>query len=76
MKSFEQRFCATAPGLWPRLSRDVRLLWFLAGMAWRNLTIGGKVRRRYRALMAEGKPYFVDEAMKALMPKPPPGERR
>jgi len=73
MKSFEERFCVTAPGLWPRLTRDARLLWFLAGMAWRNLTMGARVRRRYGAAMAKGEPYFVDEAMAAMMPPSKPG---
>ena len=73
MKSFEERFCVTAPGLWPRLSRDARLLWFLAGMAWRNLTMGARVRRRYRASMARGEPFFVDDAMAAMMPPPKSG---
>jgi hypothetical protein len=73
MKSFEDRFCETRPGLWPRLARDVRLLWFLAGMAWRNLTMGGRVRRRYRAAMAKGDPLFVDDAMTAMMPPAKPG---
>ena len=77
MKSFEERFCVTAPGLGPRLARDARLLWFLLGMVWRNLTLGRRVRRRYRACMAKGEPYFVDEAMAAMMPPPKPaGERR
>ncbi len=76
MKSFEERFCAISPGLGPRLVRDLRLLWFLAGMAWRNLTMGARVRRRYRALMARGEPYFVDEAMAEMMPKPSPGGER
>lgn len=70
MKSFEERFCVTRPGLLPRIGRDTRLLWFLAGMAWRNLTVGGKVRRRYRACVAKRQRYFVDEAMPAMMPGP------
>jgi hypothetical protein len=82
MKSFEERFCVTRPGLAPRLARDAKLLWFLAGMAWRNLTLGGRVRRRYRACLARGEPYFVDEAMAGLTPPPrragpqPEGARR
>jgi hypothetical protein len=77
MKSFEERFCVTQPGPWPRASRNVRLFWFLAGMVWRNLTLGGRVRRRYRAAMAEGKHIYVDEALAAMMPPArPSGERR
>jgi hypothetical protein len=65
MKSFEERFCVTRPGRGARLARDARLLWYLVGMAWRNLTLGAKVRRRYRMAMAKGEPLFVDV--------PPPG---
>lgn len=72
MKSFEERFCVTKPGIWPRLSRDARLLWFLLGMAWRNLTLGGRVRRRYRACMAAGEPFYVDDGMAAMTPPPKP----
>ncbi|MCW5772233.1 MAG: hypothetical protein KIT16_11400 [Rhodospirillaceae bacterium] len=72
MASFEERFCVKRPGLLPRLGRDVRLAWFLAGMVWKNFLIGGRVRRRYRACMAKGEPYYVDEAMAALMAPPKP----
>lgn len=70
MKSFEERFCVTKPGWAPRLGRDLRLLWFLAGMAWRNLTMGRRVRRRYRDCMATGQPYFVDDPIPGAMPPP------
>ena len=63
----------TTPGVWPRLSRDARLLWFLAAMAWRNLTLGRRVRRRYRACMAASEPFYVDDAMAAMMPPPKSG---
>ncbi len=76
MKSFEERFSVTVPGLRPRLARDARVLWFLAGMAWRNLTIGAKVRRRYRAAMAKGERIYVDEALAAMMPPTKPGGGR
>ncbi len=77
MKSFEERFSVTAPGLGPRLARDARVFWFLAGMAWRNLTVGAKVRRRYRAALAKGEQIYVDEAMAAMMPPPKAeGDRR
>jgi hypothetical protein len=73
MKSFEERFCVTAPGAMPRLGRDIRLAWFLAGMLWRNLTIGGRVRRRYRACRAKDEPFFVDENMPGAKPASAPG---
>lgn len=72
MQSFEERFSVTRPGLGPRLARDARLFWFLAGLVWRNLTLGARVRRRYRACMARGEPYFVDEALSGAMPRPAP----
>ena len=59
--SFDARFHETRPGLHRRIARDVRLMWFLAGMAWKNLAIGSKVRKRYRAARAAGEPYWLDE---------------
>jgi hypothetical protein len=75
MQSFEERFSVSRPGLGPRLARDAKLMWFLAGMVWRNLTLGAKVRRRYRACMAKGEPYFVDENMPGAKPAPTPALR-
>jgi hypothetical protein len=72
MRSFEERFCVSEPGMLRRVSRDVRLFWFLAGMMWRNLTLGGRVRRRYRAAMVKREPIYVDEALATMMPPPKP----
>ena len=60
-KTFDQRFIVKRPGLFPRLARDIDMMWYLAGMAWKNLTIGAKVRRRYRACQARGEPYWIDD---------------
>lgn len=58
--TFEERFHLKRGGLHRRLWRDLRCAWFLAGMAWKNATIGRRVRRRYLAAKAAGEPFWLD----------------
>ena len=60
-KSFEERFHELRPGLHWRLWRDIRCLGFLAGMVWRNLTLGRRVRARYLDCKVAGKPFWLDQ---------------
>ena len=60
-KTFDELYHVTRRGLWPRLRRDVRLAAHLAGIAWKNATIGRRVRRDYLARRARGEPYWLDE---------------
>ncbi len=61
-KSFDERFHVLVPGRHRRLVRDAKLLGFLAGMVWRNLTLGAKVRRLYRARKIEGRPFWLEDS--------------
>ena len=61
LHSYDDRFHLKKPGVFRALWRDARLLWFLGTMAWRNLTVGRRVRRRYRACRAAGQPFYMDD---------------
>ncbi len=61
LPSFEERFHEMRPGAHWRLWRDLRCAAFLAGMIWRNLTLGRRVRRKYLACKAAGEPFWLDE---------------
>lgn len=74
MKTFDERFCVKHHGLLPRITRDARLLWYLAGMVWKNLTIGGRVRRRYRDCARRGVPFFIDEPKSGAVPPVRPAD--
>jgi len=60
-KSFEENFHETRPGLHWILWRDLRCLIFLGMMVLRNLIVGSRVRRKYRACKSAGKPFWLDE---------------
>ena len=61
MPTFEDRFHEMRPGLHWRLWRDVRCAAFLAGLVWRNLTLGRRMRGKYLACKAAGEPFWLDE---------------
>lgn len=60
-KNFEDLFHEMRPGLHWRLWRDVRCVLFLGTVLWRSLTLGRRVRRKYRACKASGEPFWLDE---------------
>lgn len=60
-RSFDERFHLTRPGILRALWRDLRLLAMLGGIAWKNATLGRKVRRRYLECKAQGEPLWVDD---------------
>jgi hypothetical protein len=41
--------------------RDLKLLFQMAGMLFGYFWVGGRLRRRYRALEARGETFWVDE---------------
>lgn len=59
-RSFDERFHLTRPGRLRALRRDLRLLLMLAGIAWKNVTVGRRIRRRYLACKARGEPFWLD----------------
>ncbi len=61
-KSFDERFHVLIPGWQRRLARDAKLLWFLSGMVWRNITVGAKVRRLYRVRKGAGEPFWLEDS--------------
>ena len=60
MATFDEQFFVCEGGLPPRIRRDLRLLWFLAAIAWRWFWQGGTVRRRYRRAEASARIYYLD----------------
>ena len=56
--TFEARFHEMRPGLLWRLWRDLRCAGFLAAFAWRNATLGGRVRNEYLRRKAAGEPFW------------------
>ena len=58
--TFEQRFHEMRPGLLRRVWRDLRCAAFLAAFAWRNATLGRRVRNEYRRKKAAGEPFWLD----------------
>ena len=61
MASFEERFFLETRNPAKRLWRDLRLLHYLFRLAWGWLTVGGRVRRKYRVLAARGETFRVDD---------------
>lgn len=59
-RSFDERFHLTRPGVFRALWRDARLLAMLGGIAWKNATLGRRVRRRYLDCKARGEPFWLD----------------
>ncbi len=60
-RSFDERFHLTRPGILRALWRDLRSLAMLGGIAWKNATIGRRIRRRYLECKAQGEPFWIDE---------------
>lgn len=60
-RTFEDRFHEMRPGWHWRLWRDVRCAAFIAGLVWRNLTVGRRVRKQYLACKHSGEPFWLDE---------------
>ena len=58
--TFEERFHETRPGPLLRLWRDLRCAAFIVAFAWRNATLGRRVRREYRRKKAAGEPFWLD----------------
>jgi hypothetical protein len=69
MRSFDERFHLKEPGLLKVIARDIRLFAYLLGIAWKNATIGRRIRKHFIACRAKGQPLYVDEALKALQAK-------
>ena len=60
MATFDEQFFVREASPLKRIQRDIRLLRFLATIAWRWLWQGGAVRRRYRKAEALGGIYYLD----------------
>ena len=58
--TFDEQFFVREVSAVKRLRRDIRLVRFLAAIAWRWLWQGGAVRRRYRQAEAAGRVYYLD----------------
>lgn len=59
--TFEHRFHELRRGLHWRLWRDVRCAAFILSLIWRNLTVGARVRRKYRACKRSGEVFWLDD---------------
>lgn len=59
--TFGEEFYLTTRSPWRRLQRNLRLLAYIAFLAWTWLTVGGRVRRACRQARRSGQPYYVDE---------------
>ncbi len=60
MNTFQERYYLRDPSPVKRLYRNIRLLGYVARVAWTWLVLGGKVRRRYRKAEARGDRYQID----------------
>lgn len=60
MATLDERFHVFEGGWRRRLARDVRLLRFLATIAWQWIVGGGRVRRAYRRAVASGETLYID----------------
>lgn len=61
MATVDERFHVRNGGLLRRLWRDLRLLWYLAGIAWRWFRAGGRIRRAYLRANATGQVVHIDD---------------
>ncbi len=59
--SFGEEFYLTTRSPWRRLRRNLRLLGYIAFMAWAWLRLGGRVRRARRKALRTGQPFCIDE---------------
>ena len=59
--TFGEEFYLTTHNPWRRLVRNLRLLRYMALLAWAWLVLGGRVRRACREARRTGKPFYIDE---------------
>lgn len=59
--TFGEEFYLTTRNPWRRFVRNLRLLRYMALLAWTWLVLGGRVRRACRKARRTGKPFYIDE---------------
>ena len=59
--TFGEEFYLTTGDPWRRFQRNLRLLRYIAFMAWAWLVVGGRVRRARRKAQHSDQAYYVDE---------------